>query len=78
MDSDNEFLELSSTETNFIASSSVLIGGSQRKVSKIMMYKRCWIQRNYFDPLKRITGNVIIIIVAIIVIIINFISSIIH
>ena len=56
MNDSNEFLELSSTETSFIASRSVLIGGSQRRVAKIMLYKQSWLQRNYFGPLGRLAG----------------------
>ena len=52
----NEFLELSSTETNFIASRSVMIGGSQKRVAKIMLYKMSWIQNNYLGPLQRKAG----------------------
>ena len=58
MNDRNDFLELSSTETNFIASRSVLIGGSRRRVAKIMLYKRCWIQEYYREPLESIAGSV--------------------
>ena len=56
MSDSNDFLEMSSTQTNFIATNSVLIGGSQRRVAKIMIYKRSWIQNNYFGPLENIAG----------------------
>lgn len=54
----NRFLELSSTETTFVASSSVLIAGQQRQVSKIMLYKLSWIKDNYLSPLERFTSEI--------------------
>ena len=53
----NRFLELSSTETNFVASSSVLIGGQRRRVTSIMLYKASWMKRNYLEPMQNITSK---------------------
>lgn len=57
MNDSNDFLELSSTQTNFVASSSVLIGGSRRRVAKIMIFKMSWLRNNYSGPLERIIGE---------------------
>lgn len=55
--SSNRFIELSSTETNFVASSSLFIAGRQRRVTEIMLYKRSWIRDYYLEPLQRMTSE---------------------
>lgn len=54
---DNRFLELSSTETNFKASSSVLIRGQRQRVSKVMLCKASWMKNNYLQPMQNITSK---------------------
>ena len=48
---------MSATETNLEASSSVLIGGQRRRVTKIMLYKSSWMKRNYLEPMQNITSK---------------------
>lgn len=57
--SSNKFLELSSTETTFAASSSVLVGGVRRRVTKIMVHTMSWIEGYYLEPIKRMSGKII-------------------
>jgi len=52
----NRFLEITSTQTKFAASATVLVGGQRRRVTKIMLYERQWLQNNYLGPLERLTG----------------------
>jgi len=53
---DNRFLEITSTQTKFAASATVLVGGRQKRVTKIMLYKRQWLQTYYLDPMERLRG----------------------
>ena len=50
----NKFLELSAVSTNMVVSDSFLIGGQRKKIQKIMMFEKCWIERNYLNPLSSI------------------------
>ena len=52
--SNNKFLELSAVSTNMVVSDSFLIGGQRKKIQKIMMFEKCWIERNYLNPLSSI------------------------
>ena len=47
----NKFLELSSVTHLLAVSNNVLIGGERKRVAKIMLFQRCWMQDNYFSPL---------------------------
>ena len=51
-DSNNEFYELSQVRNTFAVSSSVIIGGEQTRVAKIMTFKMCWMTKNYIEPIK--------------------------
>ena len=48
------FFEVSAVSTRVVVSQSLLIGGQQKKVHKILMFKKAWIESNYYDPLRSI------------------------
>ena len=50
--SSNAFYELSAVSTKLVVAESLLIGGQQRRVHKIMMFKMSWIESYYLNPLR--------------------------
>ena len=52
---DNDFFEIQAVSTKFVIAQSLLVGGQQRKVHKIMMFKKRWIENNYIKPFRSIT-----------------------
>ena len=57
IDSSNEFYELGQVQTSLAAVSNILIGGVNRKVRRIMIYKRNWMLRNYIMPLLQLKNE---------------------
>ena len=53
-DYSNEFFELKTVSTRLIVAESLLIGGQQKRVHKIMMFKKKWIENNYINPMLSI------------------------
>ena len=47
----NQFYELSAINTRLVVAESILIGGQQKRVRKIMMFKKSWIETYYINPL---------------------------
>ena len=53
----NDFYEINAVSTKLVVTESILIGGQQKKVTKIMMCKRSWLEKNYLNPLRSLTSN---------------------
>ena len=53
-DRNNQFLELSAVSTKLVVAESILIGGQQKRVHTIMMFKMSWIENNYIEPIRSI------------------------
>ena len=54
LDSANEFYKVSAVSTRMVVAESLLIGGQQKKVQSIMMFKKSWIEYYYINPLMSI------------------------
>ena len=52
IDSNNEFFELSAVSTRMVVTDSLVVGGQRKKVQKIMMFKKVWLETYYLKPLK--------------------------
>jgi hypothetical protein len=48
---DNEFFEVTNNQFGLHVSSEIMVAGVARKVNKIMVCRKCWIQENYYDPM---------------------------
>ena len=48
----NEFFELSAVSTKLVVAESIVIGGQQKRVRKIMMFKKSWLENNYLNALR--------------------------
>ena len=57
IDLQNEFYELDQVQTSLAAVSNILIGGVNRKVRRIMIYKRNWMLRYYFWPIFQLENE---------------------
>ena len=55
--SSNEFYELSAVSTRLVVAESLLIGGQQKKVQKIMMFKKAWLEKYFLNPLRSLAGS---------------------
>lgn len=53
-DSNNQFYEIGQVQRSIVIVQSILIGGQQRSVKKIMAYKPVWMERNYYIPMKNL------------------------
>ena len=52
IDSPNQFYELSAVNTRMVVTESILVGGQQKRVRKIMMFKKSWLETYYLEPMK--------------------------
>ena len=51
-DATNEFYEIGQVRSQIMVVQSIVIGGQQRRVKKIMAYKQSWMQNNYYQPMR--------------------------
>ena len=51
-DASNEFYEIGQVRHQIMVVQSIIIGGQQRRVKKIMAYKQSWMQNNYYQPMR--------------------------
>ena len=50
LESNNEFFELNAVTTRIAMTQSILIGGVQRKVQRIMMFRTEWMEKYFLQP----------------------------
>ncbi|KAL4223670.1 hypothetical protein ACF0H5_017138 [Mactra antiquata] len=53
--SSNKFYEISAIRKNLLVSESIIIGGQQRHVTKIMAFKESWMTQNWIEPMQHFT-----------------------
>ncbi|KAK3584339.1 hypothetical protein CHS0354_017509 [Potamilus streckersoni] len=53
-DSGNKFLELSNLQMRFLVTESMVIGGQNRQVRKIMVFRTIWMKKNFIDPMAHL------------------------
>lgn len=51
-DSLNDFLEISQVRHQFLVAESIVIAGQTREVNKVMVYRRQWMDKNYWMPMQ--------------------------
>jgi len=51
----NEFYEISQARHQLTAAESIIIADRTYQVTKIMAYKMSWMQKNYLEPIQRLT-----------------------
>ena len=52
--SNNQFYEIGQVKKQLLVVQSIVIGGQQRQVKKIMAYKQIWMQNFYYQPMKNL------------------------
>jgi hypothetical protein len=51
-DANNQFYEIGQVRNQLLVVRSIVIGGQQRQVKKIMAYKSAWMQNFYYAPMR--------------------------
>jgi hypothetical protein len=51
-DANNQFYEIGQVRNQLLVVQSIVIGGQQRQVKKIMAYKSAWLQNFYYAPMR--------------------------
>ncbi|CAF1082916.1 unnamed protein product [Rotaria sordida] len=50
----NQFYEIGQVKNQLLVVQSIVIGGRTRQVQRIMAYTNGWMQRNYYQPMRRL------------------------
>ena len=50
----NQFLELSAAKTSVLVTESLVIGGHRKRILKVMMFQKSWMESYYINPLRSI------------------------
>lgn len=54
----NRFYKISQAQTNLTAVGGIVIGGYRIKATRIMMFTRDWLRRNYMNPLAELAEEI--------------------
>ena len=55
--SKNEFYELSAISHMLAVSDNIVIGGERKRVAKVMLFKRSWMEDNFLSPIRSFEGR---------------------
>ena len=53
----NQFFDLSAVSHMLAVTDNVLIAGERKRVAKVMFFKRSWLDKNYFTPIRTFKGR---------------------
>lgn len=56
-DMGNKFYDLEQVRNNLLIAGSVMIGGQNRRVTKIMTFKMDWLRRNWQEPIQELLAR---------------------